>query len=44
MDEEKTTIMIETMNYYYRVMSFGVKNAGATYQCLMDKILQPMVG
>ena len=25
-------------NYYYRVIHFGLKNAGATYQQLINKI------
>ena len=36
--------MTETSSYCYRVMPFGLKNAGATYQRLMDKVLAPMLG
>jgi len=43
-DEEKTAFMAESANYCYKVMPFGLKNVGATYQRLMDKILQPMFG
>ena len=43
-DECKTAFMTETSCYYYTVMSFGLKNAGATYQRLMDKVLAPMLG
>jgi len=43
-DESKTTFMIERNNYCYKVMPFGLKNAGATYQRLMDKVLAPMLG
>jgi len=35
-DESKTTFMAEVASYCYKVMSFGLKNVGATYQRLMD--------
>jgi len=44
MDEEKTSFMTERSCYCYKVMLFGLKNAGATYQKLMDKVLAPMLG
>jgi len=43
-DECKTTFMTETSCYCYTVMSIGLKNAGATYQRLMDRVLAPMLG
>jgi len=43
-DECKTVFMMETCSYYYKVMPFGLKNAGVTYQRLMDKVLAPMLG
>jgi len=43
-DKEKTTFMMADANYYYEVMSFGLKNVGATYQRLMDKIFQGLIG
>lgn len=43
-NEEKTAFMAESANYCYKVVAFGLKNARATYQRLMDRILQPMLG
>jgi len=43
-DESKTAFMTETSSYFYKVMPFGLKNVGATYQRLMDKVLAPMLG
>ena len=44
MDEEKTSFMTERSCYCYKVMPFGLKNAGATYQRLMDWVLATMLG
>jgi len=43
-DESKTTFMAEFASYCYKVMHFGLKNASAIYQRLMDRILAPMLG
>ncbi|RDY11327.1 hypothetical protein CR513_04038, partial [Mucuna pruriens] len=43
-DEEKTTFITDEGAFCYRVMPFGLKNAGATYQRLMDKIFQGVLG
>jgi len=43
-DECKTTFMTELSCYCYKVMHFRLKNVGATYQRLMDKVLVPMLG
>ena len=43
-DECKTAFMTESSSYCYKAMPFGLKNAGATYQRLMDRVLAPMLG
>jgi len=43
-DECKMAFMIELSCYCYTVMPFGLKNAGATYHRLMDRVLAPMLG
>jgi len=43
-DECKTKFMTKLSCYCYAVMPFGRKNAGATYQRLMDRVLMPTIG
>ena len=43
-DECKTAFMTKLSCYCYKVIPFGLKNAGATYQRLMDRVLAPMIG
>src|ERR1044072_4327487 len=43
-DEDKTAFMTANENYCYRTMPFGLKNAGATYQRLMDKVFSRQIG
>jgi len=43
-DECKTAFMTQSSCYCYRAMPFGLKNAWATYQRLMDRVLAPILG
>ena len=43
-DMNKTAFIIDDANYFYRVMPFGLKNAGATYQRLMDRVFSHLMG
>ena len=42
-DEEKTSFITDRATYCYRVMPFGLKNAGATYQRAMTAIFHDML-
>ena len=43
LDKDKTTFVTPHKLYYYKVMSFMLKNIGATYQRLMTKIFKSLI-
>ena len=43
-DREKMSVITERGTYCYKVMSFGLKNAGATYQRLVNKMFSKQLG
>ena len=43
-DQEKTAFIISQGLYCYKVMPFGLKNAGATYQRLVNKMFSKQIG
>ena len=42
-DQEKTTFVTSQGLYCYRVMSFGLKNAGAIYQRLVNQMFKKQI-
>lgn len=43
-DQESTSFITDHGLYYYRVMPFGLKNAGAIYQCLVNTMFAEHIG
>ena len=43
-DQEKTSFVTGQGTYCYRVMPFGLKNVGATYQRLVNRMFQKQIG
>ena len=43
-DQEKTAFITSQGLYCYRVMSFGLKNVGTTYQRLVNQIFSKQIG
>ena len=43
-DQEKTTFVTLIGNHHYKVMLFGLKNVGFTYQRMMNRIFESQLG
>ena len=43
-DQEKTSFVTSQDLFCYKVMPFGLKNAGATYQRLVNHMFSPQIG
>ena len=43
-DSSKTTFITSYKMYCYKVMPFGLKNAKTTYQRMMSRMFEPLLG
>ena len=43
-DQEKTAFVTPIRNYHYKVMLFGLKNIGSTYQRIMTRMFESQLG
>ena len=43
-DLENTSFITPIGNYHYKVMPFGLKNVGSTYQRIMTRMFEPQLG
>ena len=43
-DQEKTAFVTPIGNYHYKVMPFGLKNAGSIYQRMMTRMFESQLG
>ena len=43
-DQEKTAFVTHIGNYHYKVMPFGLKNTGSTYQRMMTRMFESLLG
>ena len=41
---KKTAFVTPTRNYHYKVMPFGLKNTGSTYQRMRTRMFEPQLG
>ncbi|PNY08653.1 hypothetical protein L195_g005183 [Trifolium pratense] len=44
LDEQNTTFMTNTSNFYYKIMWYRFNNVDATYQCLVDRVFSEHIG
>lgn len=42
-DEEKITFITEIVTFFFNLMPFGLWNAGATFQRLMDRVIEKKI-
>ena len=43
-DQEKIVFVTPTGNFHNKIMSFGLKNVGSTYQRMMTRMLESQLG
>ena len=43
-DQEKIAFVSPIGNYHYKLMPYGLKNAGSTYQRMMMRMFEPQLG
>ena len=43
-DQEKMAFITPIRNYHYKVIPFGLKNAGSTYQRIMTRMFKSLLG
>ncbi|XP_061371661.1 uncharacterized protein LOC133314238 [Gastrolobium bilobum] len=43
-DQSKTAFITQNANYCYTMMPFGLKDAGATYQRMMNEVFKDLIG
>ena len=43
-NQEKTAFVTPVGNYHYKVMPFGLKNAGSTYSRMMTRMFESLLG